>query len=374
MLQPLQNEINKDRILGLDILRCLAIVMVLIEHGMSLLKPIFDWLDFMKLAGYWGVELFFVLSGFLIGGILLKLYDSEQAFDKKVLLAFWKRRWLRTLPNYYLILILNVGFLYWNSAANGVDYYKYFFFAQNINTPHPLFFVEAWSLAIEEWFYLLFPIILFLIAKIFFAIKSSKKRFLISILILLSASLIMRYIEVTQHNPTWDSGVRKIVLLRMDAILTGVLFAWVHYYYPILFDGYKKWFTALAILLLGFSFYFYYWQLLETGMTNASFFAKTFYFNITSLGFACCLPSANGVKRGEKLSKIAWFVTLISVVSYSMYLLHLSAVLRILYQFTNLNSSVVTAIGFYIVYLFLTVVVSVVFYCGFEKRVYDLRI
>ena len=177
----------------------------------------------------------------------------------------------------------------------------------------------------------------------------------------------MRYIEVAQHNPAWDSGVRKIVVLRMDAILTGVLFAWFHHYYPSLFDGYKKWFSALAILLLGASFYFYYWQLLETGMTKASFFAKTFYFNLTSLGFACCLPHANSVKRAEKLSKIAWFVTLISVVSYSMYLLHLSVVLRILYQFPEWNSSVFTAIGFYIVYLLLTVFFSALLYCVFEK-------
>src|SRR5659263_324332 len=95
-------DIDTSRIFGLDILRALAIMFVVIEYGSYLLpqklRTISDFFVFD------GVSIFFVLSGFLIGGILIKLIDKN-GFNFSILKTFWIRRWYRTLPNYFLILI-----------------------------------------------------------------------------------------------------------------------------------------------------------------------------------------------------------------------------------------------------------------------------
>ena len=67
----------------------------------------FPWIPLIN-----GVELFFVLSGFLIGGILIKTFQKDNSFGIKTISNFWIRRWFRTLPNYDLILILNIIVVY----------------------------------------------------------------------------------------------------------------------------------------------------------------------------------------------------------------------------------------------------------------------
>ena len=93
---------------GLDLFRALAIILVVLSHGKFLLNgtalenfPFFKMLD--------GVDLFFVLSGFLIGGIILR--TMSEGWNWRGVAHFWKRRWLRTLPNYYFILLLNFVFV-----------------------------------------------------------------------------------------------------------------------------------------------------------------------------------------------------------------------------------------------------------------------
>lgn len=108
-----------------------------------------------------GVAIFFVLSGFLIGGILVKLLEREKP-TFPVLLNFWNRRWLRTLPMYFLILIILVISTYFiNPDKLPSDLWKFLFFFQNFTVRPPSFFGESWSLSIEEWFYFLVPLLLF---------------------------------------------------------------------------------------------------------------------------------------------------------------------------------------------------------------------
>ena len=93
-----------NRILGLDIIRASAIILVLIGHlgQVGFLGNSY----FCYLMGYYGVELFFVLSGFLIGQILIK--EFSKGITWKSIRQFWIKRWLRTLPLYYLVLILRI--------------------------------------------------------------------------------------------------------------------------------------------------------------------------------------------------------------------------------------------------------------------------
>lgn len=150
-----------NRIFGLDILRASAIMFVVIEHGAFLLTPKLSKLN-GTIFGYEGVSIFFVLSGFLIGGILIKTLEKREG-GKNVLLNFWIRRWFRTIPLYFLVLtillilnwIFREGFGF--SKTFPLNFYT---FTQNLFYWHPKFFPEAWSLSIEEWFYLLIPLVL----------------------------------------------------------------------------------------------------------------------------------------------------------------------------------------------------------------------
>ncbi|MBT8377560.1 MAG: acyltransferase family protein, partial [Bacteroidia bacterium] len=100
---------QSQRIFGLDVVRAIAILLVLISHSTILIFPesnsnaVFA----IQFFGTIGVDIFFVLSGYLIGRILLKQLQTQD-FSFKNVLYFWIRRWFRTLPNYYLILIVNI--------------------------------------------------------------------------------------------------------------------------------------------------------------------------------------------------------------------------------------------------------------------------
>ena len=91
-----------ERVFGLDVMRASAILLVLLGHATVWFASFVPVFNIGCLGGYFGVELFFVLSGFLIGSILLRwLIDPGST---TTLFDFWRRRWLRTLPNYVLFL------------------------------------------------------------------------------------------------------------------------------------------------------------------------------------------------------------------------------------------------------------------------------
>jgi peptidoglycan/LPS O-acetylase OafA/YrhL len=115
------------------------------------------WFGLLGHGGFYGVELFFVLSGFLIGRILIR-YDSDLG-NPGTVGVFYIRRWFRTLPLFWLFVVLNVllEFQVKDHPISLGEVLEHGFFLRTFATYHPVFFPESWSLAIEEWFYLLFP-------------------------------------------------------------------------------------------------------------------------------------------------------------------------------------------------------------------------
>ena len=152
------------RIFGLDLLRCLAIVIVVLGHSSFLIN---NYTNFPFISLPDGVDLFFVLSGYLVGTILIKSAEQEQKFDFKIVLQFLKRRWFRTLPNYYLFLLINIILIYYGLTPGFLNKYlsTFFVFFQNFHKPYDFLFWESWSLCVEEWFYLTFPLVLLLLLK-----------------------------------------------------------------------------------------------------------------------------------------------------------------------------------------------------------------
>lgn len=361
---------NTKRIFGLDLLRVSAIIMVLCSHILWVYPGHNNKItQLFLLFGYWGVEIFFVLSGFLIGNILYKSYIRED-FTIHSIFVFLKRRWLRTLPNYYLVLLLNIV------LAFGFDFYMkdvgyYIFFLQNFSHTMRPFFPESWSLSVEEFAYLLAPFAL-LIGTLLVKPKRKSKRFIsvVSVLILLFLfNKIMYYF--TSSNTTieqWNVSLKSVVIYRMDSILIGIAASWVSLNFE------KFWLKQKAILLLlgglllvvmfvGVGFF-------GIVINKYPFFWNVMYLPLTSVTFSLFLPVLNQWESAPNwLSKP---ITFLSLISYSVYLLHYSIVLQLMkFCFHTTSFSVMQLHFFTFCYLVTTILLSFCLYKFFEKPIMD---
>ena len=144
------------RIVNLDLYRALAILFVLFFHTTQMFAGENVNADYY-LWGKFGVEFFFVLSGFLVGGLFYKQADNVN------LLKFWLLRFFRTYPPYIIALLLSYFAVYFSRAEQ--FNFGYLIFIQNFYTTIPYFKI-SWSLCIEEHFYLFFPFIILLSEKV----------------------------------------------------------------------------------------------------------------------------------------------------------------------------------------------------------------
>ena len=158
MQNTLENH-TKTRLHGLDTLRAIAIIIVLIYHYRVVVSPenIFG---VMSQLGWTGVDLFFVLSGYLIGNQILSALAKGQSFSLK---TFYIRRFLRTLPNYYFVLALYFIFPAVFAGTATASIWSFLSFTQNLDMRPGQTFTHSWSLCIEEQFYLIFPVVALLI-------------------------------------------------------------------------------------------------------------------------------------------------------------------------------------------------------------------
>ena len=158
---------------------------------------------FMEYLSYLFVEFFFVLSGFVLYPQLIKVLHN-----KKNLNVFYKRRWIRTLPLYFMMLIL-VSVL--TNDFLSLDFFKYLFFVQKAvpNFISNDFYPVAWSLSIEEYFYLFFPLILLFLNKDNY-IK------IVTLILTILVLAKMFFAELIDSN-----FYRTGTFLRLDAILVG---------------------------------------------------------------------------------------------------------------------------------------------------------
>src|SRR5262249_29913722 len=139
---------------SLDVLRALAIILVVNCHTVSA-YGLPNALGFLSVGGV-GVDLFFCLSGWLLGKQLCLELKERATIDVR---RFWLRRWLRPLPAYYAVLGLSLS----QAALKGQvpsNWPAYLVFMQNYT--HVSIFGISWSLCVEEHFYLcVAPLLLF---------------------------------------------------------------------------------------------------------------------------------------------------------------------------------------------------------------------
>ena len=144
------------RLAGLDTLRAVAILWVILFHLQSQLPP---GLEAVAQYGWMGVDLFFVLSGYLIG---LQLVRSHREGRKPSLIGFYARRAFRILPAYLIVLLLYCAWPTWREQPGLSPAWQFLTFTLNyrIDYAQNQSFSHAWSLCVEEHFYLLLPLLL----------------------------------------------------------------------------------------------------------------------------------------------------------------------------------------------------------------------
>lgn len=370
----LKLEIAPNRIFGLDLLRAMAIIFVMISHAELQLPQSLKFIN--KLFYFDGVLIFFVLSGFLIGSIFLKQLEKN-SINKALLFDFWKRRWWRTLPAYLftLLLLITLNILY-KANFEVSSIWRYFLFLQNINDREYLtFFGESWSLAVEEWFYLLMPVITLSLIK-FFKI-SVRKSILTYIILTIVGSLIIRHFKYEIYNPQdikdWAQYFKDTVNTRLDSLSFGVLAAYISYYHKSLFQK----FNLLKYAFLGLAGFFIIRYVILFGyIERGSYFNTVISFTIQSLLIALTMPYfANmNVTKYKLFNKLT---TKISLISYSLYLLNLSVVTYFVMPEIRLNDNIfdyrIAMFINYIMYWSICIILSILMYKYIEIPFMKMR-
>ena len=222
-------DFKSDRLHGLDHLRALAIVLVMIHHY-RLEMP--TWLEPVRNIGWTGVDLFFVLSGYLMGYQLLKEIKETNNISFK---RFYLKRFFRIIPAYIVVLILYYSLQDYKEGSGMPPLWKFITFTQNfgLDVLHGKSFSHAWSLCIEEQFYLLLPITILII----FLLKIQKYAIYLIVGLMLIGFMLRLYNWYQHVQPFIDSGDDLKVQLgflekiyypsynRMDGLLFGVSIA-----------------------------------------------------------------------------------------------------------------------------------------------------
>ncbi len=336
-------------------MRAIAISSVLIAHG-ALFFGVRPFFNSIYPYGYFGVDLFFVLSGFLIGEILFRsLLRKRDKVGLGTLGNFWMRRWLRTLPNYYLFILINIAIAFW-FAQRLPPIWKYLVFLQNLNHPPSIFFTESWTLAVEVWFYLLTPILFFA------ALKIAPSKFRISTLLIIVASIIVvtivRSRDVAHLRPLPLFGARMTVIYRLDACMFGMFAAWVKQFFPEWFPRGRWIVFAAGLVVIGFGIFF-------VGHPGHSVFYRRASFTATSLGAMMVLPLMDSWRAVPSGGQI---VVRMSLWAYSLYMANLP-VRKIVEHFFTGSSPLVNCL----VFLLFCFIVAELTYTFFERPMMDLR-
>ena len=331
MLKP--EEINKH-FYGLDLLRGISGYGVAICHFYAFVYQNV----FLEYLSFIFVEFFFVLSGFVLFPQLLKILDN-----KKNLVIFYKRRWLRTLPLYFICLVI-ISIMF--NKIFTQDFFKYFFFVQDFfpNFLDVSYYPVVWSLSIEEFFYLLFPI---------FLLFSNKNNFLKNCTYLFLVLIFIKLFFVSYFDSYF---LRTGTLLRFDAILLGFLMRYVY----LKFDFKQSAIISLFLMLL-------YIFLKDTILLNKDlFFVKLSFifllqlFSAIILIFFCKLEYLSNFWIFKKLSGI------VSRQTYSVYLTHMIFIYFLKDQ--NINSFTK-----FMIYLSLLIAISTLSYYFIEKPILKTR-
>ena len=344
------------RSFGIDLVRTVSIILVIARHY-----------GFTKgfNYGYYGIEFLFVVSGFLIGQILFNDFYSSDKIEISSLKRFMIRRWFRILPLYYLAILLRFAF----DHSIGWNIFYYIFFLQN-HFYGITFYPETWTLVIDEWFYLIIPVILFLFMRFVSFEKNAVAYFIIGIIVVIN---LLRILWVSKSNTPFE-GLVGNVPFRQDTLLIGVLLAYSKMKFKNLFSKMNSIpFCIIAFLALIIYISIIYFIRIPDDTINNYFWTRTINFLLTSVVIASTLPFIENSITPFKIKPLNIFNLIIvwgSKLSYSLYLFHSEVYRFSKFLFSSLSAS---ALFIKLLALTFTVVICYFLYQFFEKKFLILR-
>jgi peptidoglycan/LPS O-acetylase OafA/YrhL len=292
----------------LDGVRAIAIGMVLIVHCVIVPKQgLIAWvLRQTLLNGGYGVDLFFVLSGYLITSILLRAKPRPHYFRN-----FYARRFLRIFPLYYAIILLLAACSRWLPFGPMDPVWPYVLYVSNLSMVFTLRewvpLGHTWSLAIEEQFYLVFPIMVLWTGRV-------RLRFLLWSVILVTP--LIRVITSTQLFPAASAFA---TFCRLDVLAMGALIA-------LEFDGRTE-ISDRAARTLRLAFFSFAAASIILWLTKQFDFRKVFFnaagltiIDVTAALFLCVVLTAPGKWLAGMLRQPA--AVAMGRISYGLYLIH----------------------------------------------------
>ena len=317
---------------ALDGLRTIAIVLVLFRHAMrgfesvhgdvlALSTPLGNWsLATPMLNGWMGVDLFFVLSGFLIGGHLIR---RRHSFSRTTLTSYFGARALRIVPTYIAVLgLVALGafpFFTIESQNIGLSLVWHVLFLQDY-LPSDLI-VAFWSLGVEEKFYIIAPLLVLGCGKL----TSINARILL-LLVLIFLPLILRAITLGGLDTELDykayfETFRSPFHLTFDGLMIGVLCAEIYHH-----EGLKTQFSRHSNALLAFGTSIIALHLLPVNlMANITLYDILLQPLLISTGFGAILLAT--ALRNSRTGILASKFSLIGArLSYAMYLVHMALI------------------------------------------------
>jgi len=288
-----------NRSAGLDFLRCVAVVLVMFRH--------YHVSNITTQIGWIGVDLFFVLSGFLVSGLLFQEYQQTRKIKAG---RFLIRRGFKIYPAFWAVLIIHLGyFIYKGEEIMPERVLSELLFVQNF---FPNIIGISWTLAIEEHFYFLLVFLIMICIKKGFL--ENEKVIVGTCIAILCICLALRvYLNIIQPFNDWTHFYPTY--LRIDSLVFGMMISWFYHFrnssYAAFLARQKIFLLAAIIAGLSLPFFFPY----------NHFVMNTIGLSLLYMAFGAIICMV----QGSKAFQSKWLKPLAYVgrYSYSIYLVHL---------------------------------------------------
>ena len=304
-----------NRLPGLDLLRAIAIVWVMLFHSFIVggLGPDFAWLS---RYGWAGVDIFFVLSGFLIGTQVLRPLQRGEPLSFG---GFYARRAWRILPALLVVLALYVFFPTLREVPGLQPWWQFATFTLNllIDSANHSAFSHAWSLCVEEHFYLAFPLLAWWLTRRPSALKFASVCMGVVVLGIALRSAVWLHDAAIDPPRNWFlEDIYYPTWMRLDGLLMGIMLATLRVYRP---HAWARLQTRSNVALLGGSVVscLALWLFRD----RAGLLANALGWPLLSFGFGLLVFA--GADRRSLMGR--WRVPgagWLAAISYSLYLSH----------------------------------------------------
>jgi peptidoglycan/LPS O-acetylase OafA/YrhL len=348
----------------LDMLRGIAILLVLCHHIFTLPPDLAPWtaasLSFLKSIGWVGVDLFFVLSGFLVSGLIFTEFQESKSFQPG---RFLIRRGFKIYPSYYVLIAISVLLIPHDIFDPGTRKFVCFVlvFLQNyhlnlLKGVTNALFLHTWSLAVEEHFYFGLSFLSVVLLK---QTKSFKLMPVICTTICFLVLIMRAYTFF--HPPSYAGFADYATHLRIDALSFGVLLSYMHHHHKnkleTLMQKSSMFFALVALICI----------LPCTVWGYHTLFTYVFGLTLLYLGFGIIMMMLIYMPMSNPLSKALAFV---GFYSYSIYLWHRVVLLLVEAASRMLGLSYAPKI---IVYFLCSVLIGILFSRAIEIPFLTLR-